>query len=156
MTLHHADHLSRIVKLELLQLWNTAYPSALVYPHLDAFDAYLSQLETIRHFLLKCDDNRIVGWYFDFQRNGAKWFGIIVSPHSQGKGYGKKLLSHAQSINNELNGWVIQDSLFVKANGAIYASPMEFYRKAGFKKSASEKISIHGMPAVHIKWTKTV
>ncbi|MEZ4931315.1 MAG: hypothetical protein R2788_04180 [Saprospiraceae bacterium] len=73
-------------KAALLELWNNEYPAQLGYSDMAAFDTYLNILINVEHFLVEANDGKILGWYFHFLRDHAKWFVIILSSEIQEEG----------------------------------------------------------------------
>ena len=146
--------LAQSEKLQVLDLWNNEYPEKLGYTSMASFDTYLENLKDPSHILLIDEDNKIKGWYFDFERENEKWFAIILDSQIHGKGIGSKMLELAKAKENELNGWVIDHSTDKKKNGEIYTSPLPFYLKNGFKKLTKDRLELDNISAVKIKWTK--
>ena len=70
--------LSSSDKMQVLELWNIEYPEKLMYHSPNDFDNYLNSLRNQSHILLLDDSAKIQGWYFDFIRDGEKWFAIIL------------------------------------------------------------------------------
>lgn len=144
--------LSENDKTEILELWNNEYPEKLSYQSITEFDNYLSKLGEQSHILMKCENQGIKGWYFDFVRDNEKWFAIIIDSNFHGQGFGKKLLELAKSKENELNGWVIDHNKDKKKNGESYNSPLNFYLKNGFEKIVKSRLELDKISAVKIKW----
>ena len=116
-------------KPALLELWNSEYPANLNYSSLDALEDFLAALKDQSHILLLDDQDQIKGWYFDFIREDARWFIIILDAKAQGKKLGSKMIDLAKQNRTELNGWIVSRSDYLKANGQPYQSPMDFYQK---------------------------
>ncbi|MEM7162223.1 MAG: GNAT family N-acetyltransferase [Bacteroidota bacterium] len=146
--------LSTAEKNELIELWNKEYPIELMYSSTEAFDDYLSALPNLAHILLIDEQNKIRGWYFDFEREGEKWFGLILDTKVQNKGLGTRFLKLAQQKEKALNAWVIQDDKYQKLDGDNYRSPLNFYLENGFKMIPENKLEGGKIAAVKIKWTK--
>ncbi len=146
--------LSESEKLQVLELWNNEYPENLSYESIEELDEYLQKLTEQSHLLLIDSDNKIKGWYFDFKRENAKWFAIILDTSIQGKGLGTKILKLAQKKENELNGWVIDHNRDKRKNGEFYYSPLNFYITNGFKKMSTERLELNNISAVKIQWKK--
>lgn len=146
--------LSEEDKKEILNLWNQEYPEKLNYQTLLEFEKYLEQLTEQFHILMKSNDQKIKGWYFDFIRENEKWFGIIIDSKLHGKGFGTKLLNLAKEKESELNGWVIDKQDDKRKNGKSYKSPLNFYLKNGFKKLDNNRLELEKISAVKIKWKK--
>ncbi len=146
--------LSMPEKLEIFELWNNEYPEKLAYESMEAFESYLKSLSGKSHILLIDSNKKIKGWYFDFTRDGGKWFVIILDSKLHGKGFGTRILELAKQKENELNGWVIDHNNDKRMNGEIYKSPLEFYLKNGFVKLPNKRLELDKISAVCIKWTK--
>ncbi|MCF2875809.1 MULTISPECIES: GNAT family N-acetyltransferase [unclassified Tenacibaculum] len=146
--------LSTTEKLEIFELWNNEYPEKLSYATIDEFDQYLQNLLDQSHILLVDQNEKIRGWYFDFERDNERWFAIILDSSVHGHGFGTKILDLAKQKEKELNGWVIDHNLDKKKNGDLYNSPLNFYLKNGFKKLAENRLELEKISAVQIKWSR--
>lgn len=146
--------LSKPEKLEIFELWNNEYPKKLAYELMEAFEGYLKSLSRKSHILLIDSNKKIKGWYFDFTRDGGKWFVIILDSKIHGKGFGTRILELAKQKENELNGWVIDHNRDRKVNREFYISPLGFYLKNGFIKLSNKRLELGKISAVCIKWTK--
>lgn len=141
-------------KHQLLNLWNQVYPAQLAYESLDDLDAYLNGLENVHHELVTDEAGAITGWYFDFERDGAKWFAILLHDSIQGQGVGTRLLREAMQREPELNGWVVDHNNDHKLNGEPYLSPLNFYLRAGFEVRSENRLELEQISAVQIRWRK--
>lgn len=137
---------------QLLQLWNQEYPSTLSYTPKE-FHEYLAQLDDLSHLFIVDESGNIQGWYFDFIREEARWFGMMLDRSIQGKGWGSQLLGLAKQKRNELNGWVIDQDHYLKNDGTQYSSPLPFYLKNGFNISTSERLELKYISAVKINYS---
>ena len=146
--------LSQTDKKEILNLWNNEYPAKLNYQTQSEFEAYLENLSEQSHIIMKDEDLNIKGWYFDFIREHQRWFAIILDSKFHGKGLGTKLLNLGKEKESELNAWVIDKQNNIKRNGALYASPLNFYLKNGFKQLDNERLELPNISAVKIRWKK--
>ncbi|KAB1159489.1 GNAT family N-acetyltransferase [Tenacibaculum aiptasiae] len=146
--------LSTTEKLEIFELWNNEYPEKLSYATIDEFDQYLQNLLGQSHILLVDKNEKIRGWYFDFERDNERWFVIILDSSVHGHGFGTKILDLAKQKEKELNGWVVDHNLDKKKNGDLYNSPLNFYLKNGFKKLAKNRLELEKISAVKIKWSR--
>ena len=115
----------------LRELWNAEYPSCIQYNSINEFNNYLSTLDKANHILIK-DNNTIIGWFADFEREKERWFLMILSQKSQGKGIGSKLISMVKQKYSILNRWVVTNNDYKKTDGTLYKSPVGFYKKLGF------------------------
>ena len=140
-------------KEALLKLWNKEYPLQLAYSSLSEFEAYLAGLENTIHTLLIAH-NQMMGWYFEFDREGERWFAMLLDSSLHGQGLGTELLNRAKSDSIELNAWVVDHNRDKKPDGSTYRSPLNFYIKNGFKVLHNERLEIEKISAVQIKWIK--
>lgn len=139
-------------KNQVIEIWNTEYPNTLIFPDNSAFDDYLNSLSETNHYILKNDDNQIQGWACKFVRDSEKWFAVILNGEIHGKGKGTELLDIIKENEINLNGWVIDKETFVKQNGEIYKSPLEFYLKNSFKVCPEIRIDNEKLSAIKITW----
>ena len=123
------------------------------YETSEEFDNYLSELEDPKHIFL-LDDEKIMGWYIDFERDNERWFAMIIHHSIQGMGYGAVLLHRGQKANKILNGWVIESSEYKLVNGHIYQSPLAFYVKYGFEHFPEITLETKGLKMTKIRWKK--
>ncbi|MEQ9287021.1 MAG: GNAT family N-acetyltransferase [Cyclobacteriaceae bacterium] len=152
MELIKTTELSKLQKREILKIWNAEYPDFLRYKSLNEFDKYLSKLTNAEHFIGKANDE-IAGWIVRFDRDGNKWFVVMVNSEKQNKGVGTKLIESAKECLTELNGWVIEKNIYRKHNGELYKSPIDFYSKMGFE-ITTEEFDRTKFSAIRINWTK--
>lgn len=154
MKLLRISTLSENDKNQILKLWNNEYPERLSYSSIHDFENYLNGLLSQSHILLVDKEGGIKGWYFSFIRDNEKWFGLIVGSSVQGKGWGTKMLNLAQTKENQLNGWVIDQDNEIKRNGTVYKSPLRFYLANDFKVVEGERLETEKISAVKIRWIK--
>ncbi len=100
------NELSEEEKALVLDLWNKEYPAPITYKDMAAFDEFLNKMGKARHKLL-FDNDLLAGWVATFDREGERWFSIIVNTSMQGRGIGKKLLELVKAEENHLCGWVV-------------------------------------------------
>lgn len=146
--------LSQKNKREILKLWNNEYPRNLVYENLEQFQDYLNELKDQYHIILLDENEHLIGWYFDFLRDGERWFAAILDSKFQGEGYGTKLLNLARQKRTELNGWVIPSADYIKYNGEAYKSPLEFYKKNAFHVHRDIKLETDKISAIKVSWSR--
>lgn len=82
-------------------------------------------------------------------------FLAILDSAIQGKKYGTQLLDMAKEANKEVNRWVIKSDSYIKVNGNTYKSPIEFYRKNGFKILDNTQLKNNQISAIKVQWVKT-
>ena len=149
-----ATQITRKQKEKIIILWNTEYPINLKHSGVDSFDAYLSALKKKRHLLIVNDQNDVLGWYMDFDRDEERWFVMILDISIQGKGIGSKILKKAKTTNDTLSGWVTDHDQFMKEDGSFYKSPIHFYTKNGFTIYPEITLRSEKLSAVKIRWQK--
>lgn len=145
------NNLNHKEKRAVLQLWNTEYPVNLNYSSPSEFENYLKGLDDQLHLLVILDD-QIKGWYFDFLREGERWFGLILHLDLQGKGVGTYILNHVKTRRRELHGWIIPHETYLKADGKPYKSPQEFYFRNEFDVLPDKKLKTKEISAIKIEW----
>lgn len=143
-------------KNEVYDLWNSEYPKNLMYNNPSEFERYLFELSDQYHILVKNDSGIVKGWYFDFNRDDERWFATIIQSELQSCGYGTTLLSLAKRKRDALNGWVIHVGTYKKANGELYRSPIDFYRKNDFLVLNETELKTDRFSAIKIIWTNSL
>jgi GNAT superfamily N-acetyltransferase len=151
MDILRSGALSTGQKESILRLWNGEYPVQLAFDSLAGFENYLRALSKPLHYIGVKDGN-IVAWAFAFDREGERWFAIIVSSTVQRKGYGTTLLQKLKEDNSVLNGWVTDHNNDKKRNGEVYFSPCDFYVKNGFRICEGCRLETEKLSAVKILW----
>lgn len=141
------------IRGQLLDLWNEEYPAQLHLQDGKALQDYLWPLNRLKHLLLQDKQGCIKGWAWSFDRDGERWFAIIVSTEQQGKGLGRQLIERLKNAEQTLNGWVTDHNKDIKQNGTPYSSPLDFYIKCGFEVLADQRLETEKMSAVKIRWT---
>ena len=145
--------LSQKEKKTLYHLWNQEYPLNINYATLSDFENYLNGLANANHYFLVMQD-AILGWCFTFDRNGEKWFGLILDTTIHQKGYGTQMLNEAKKYETNLYGWVMDHDSDIKNNSQPYKSPLGFYIKNGFTTYPDVRIDTEKLSAVKIGWTR--
>lgn len=135
-----------------LGIWNAEYPKQLCIPCMAEFNAFLDSLVNPGYFLLKDEGAGFIGWAAVFYREGIRCFFIMLSGRAQGNGYGTALLNALKAKENSLFGWVIDHDNDVKANGTLYPSPLNFYRKNNFTVNNHLRLETEVLSAVNITW----
>lgn len=141
-------------KAQLFELWNKEYPEALQFKSYPNFKTYLDGLVKLRHFIIKNEENAIIGWFFCFERKNDNWFGLLVHHQFQNQGLGKKLIKKAQSVYNKINAWIVKDNIYKMHNGKTYKSPLNFYLKYGFKVVPNKYRKTDKISTIKIQWNK--
>lgn len=135
---------------QLRQHWNREYPSNLAYEP-EAFSEYLEKLGDTQHYLILDKAGSLQAWLATFNRDGQRWFAMIISGQWQGKGYGRLLLDEAKKEGVPLLGWAVDHGDYVRTDGVPYPSPVGFYLRNGFE-TLPDRLEIDKLSAVKIKW----
>jgi hypothetical protein len=141
-------------KQAILRLWNNEYPVQLQFAGQQSLDAYLEGLENKTHYFTQNADGTISGWAFVFEREGGRWFAIIIDSSQQGTGLGTILLETLKKEENVLNGWVVDHTDYRKACKMPYISPLPFYLKNDFSVHKDTRLETEKLSAVKISWIK--
>lgn len=131
---------------QINQMWNDEYPIKLK----DRFGLLLDGVENYNHYLIE-QNNRIIAWAVDFEKESETRFSIIVNHENKGKGIGSTLLKRLKRDLGEFYGWVIDHNSDMKQNGEFYMTPIGFYLKNGFEILTQERIDSEMLKAVKIK-----
>tara|TARA_B110000046_G_scaffold140743_1_gene147318 strand:- start:3631 stop:4089 length:459 start_codon:yes stop_codon:yes gene_type:complete len=152
MIFEKTDTLPPLLQNELLEAWDSEYPSVL-HHHSDPFNQYLQSLVNLQHTVVKDDDQNFCAWYFKFDRHDERQFGIIVYKNYPRNGLGKVFIENAKLTNKPPFAWVVDSNKYKKEDETHYISPLNFYLKNGFslthERWGSEKIK-----TVKITWHK--
>lgn len=132
---------------QINKLWNEEYPLKLK----DRFPILLDGAADYNHYIIE-ENNNVIAWAVDFEKENQIRFSIIVSSFYKGKGLGSLLINKLKKENNEFYGWVIDHNNDLKSNGEKYLSPINFYLKHGFEILPEKRIDTEMINAVLIKW----
>lgn len=136
-------------------LWNREYPRQLAVTP-ESFDQFLATTSDPYHLLVIDDAGEVAGWAYSFNREGGRWFSIIINSLYQRIGLGRTLLQLMKEKENELNGWVIDHDLYVRQNGEPYESPLSFYVQNGFVPDSERRYEDDKISAIQIIWRKAI
>ncbi len=139
-------------KLSIIRLWNQEYPHQLMFETVEDLDNYLIQLIDLVHYFVLGEGHQIIAWASLFERNREKWFAIIVGRNMQGNGLGTSLLNMLKTNETLLNGWLIDQNNYLRADGTQYQSPAAFYLKNGFTICLDTRLEAEKLSAIKIKW----
>jgi GNAT superfamily N-acetyltransferase len=131
---------------QINQLWNNEFPVKLK----DRFDLLLDGVENYNHYLIE-QNNRVLAWAVDFEKEDEVRFSIIVSSEHKGKGLGSLLIQRLKRDLGEFYGWVIDHNDDLKQNGEFYQSPLAFYINNGFEVLTQHRIESEMLRAVKIR-----
>lgn len=153
MKIISVNELSKSQKETIIYLWNREYPQQISVTK-EGFEEYLNATSRHIHFLMLDDANEIIGWAYTFDREGERWFSIIINSLYQRLGLGKLMLDQLKENEINLNGWAIDHENDIKHNGEPYESPLPFYLKNGFVIRPESRFENEKMSAVKITWEK--
>jgi len=142
-------------KTQLFELWNREYPEVLQFENFSQYNTYLSGLEKPTHFMIKTEENSIIGWFFCFERDHDNWFGLLVHHQFQNQGLGKTLIKKAQTKYSKLNAWIVKDNIYKMYNGKTYKSPLNFYLKYGFRVVPNKYRKTDKISTIKIQWKRS-
>jgi len=134
-------------------LWNTEFPREIKKSTLVEFKETILKWQKTRHTLL-LNNELIIGWFADFDRDNEHWFALIIDSGYHKKGLGQKLLAEGMKKNGSLCGWVINGAGYKRQDGLPYRNPLPFYLKMGFMLVPNVLLEKDGIKAVKIKWKK--
>lgn len=143
--------LTSIQQNQINKLWNAEYPIKLR----NRFPLLLKDVLIFNHYYVEDENQLIIAWAVDFEKDNETRFSIIVDSNFKGKGLGKLLIDKIKQENTKFYGWVIDHDLDLKENGEVYQSPINFYLKQGFILLAESRLDSEMIKAVKIKWLKT-
>ena len=133
---------------QINQLWNDEYPLKLK----DRFPILLDGADWHNHYIILDDEQNVIAWAVDFEKEKQIRFSIIVASKHKGKGLGGLLIDKLKEENKEFYGWVIDHNNDLKSNGEHYHTPMPFYIKHGFEILNEFRIDNEMIKAVLVKW----
>jgi RimJ/RimL family protein N-acetyltransferase/GNAT superfamily N-acetyltransferase len=146
MEIKKTKYINRDQFQQINQMWNDEYPIKLK----DRFGILLEGVENYNHYLIE-QNNNVLAWAVEFEKEKEKRFSIIVKNEYKGNGFGKLLINRLKRDLGEFYGWVIDHNNDLKQNGAFYKTPIEFYLKNGFVIVSKERIDSEMIKAVKIK-----
>lgn len=141
-------------KFRIAALWTAEYPADIAFFSVADFEEFLESIGNRRHFIATAQGGEIAGWLISFDRDGERWFSIIVDETFKGRGIGRGLLDLAFDHDRELNGWVVPTDEYFTHFGKPYKSPLGFYLKYGFDVIAGEKFAKTLIDTVKIRLKK--
>lgn len=130
------------------QLWNQEYPENLK----DRFSLLLNDCKVYSHYLFENENNEVIAWAVDFEKDNEIRFSIIVDSKYKGLGYGKKLIEALKQEHTEFYGWVIDHNNDLKLDQTFYQTPMPFYLSLGFSILNDIRLETPIISAVKIVW----
>lgn len=153
MKIIKSNTLTKSQKESIGFLWNREYPRQLAITA-EGLDHFFEDTTAHTHFMVLDDADEIVGWAFTFERDGERWFSIIINTLYQRLGIGRMVLKLLKEKETSLNGWVIDHPHDLKQNGEAYESPLAFYLKNDFVIQRDIRLENDKISAVKITWQK--
>lgn len=83
MQIQTKHKLSDSEKNQIVSLWNNEFPAQLHLASSKDFELYLEPLMDCNHSFLVDGSKTIHGWIMDFERDGERWFAMILSREKQ-------------------------------------------------------------------------
>lgn len=136
-----------------MRIWNAEYPAHLAHKALTDLDSYLTGLGNPEHLLVTDEAKKVIGWLVTFDRDNARWFTLLLDRTIHGKGIGSHLLDIVKNSCKELSGWVTDHGNDKRADGSTYPSPINFYKKNGFRVLENIRLEKGALSAVKIQWS---
>ena len=155
MEILETGQLSSTDQERICELWNHEFPKKMGTT-IQGFTTYLQQSTRHRHYLLMDEARMIQGWAHTFDREGERWFSILIANEIHGQGWGTKLMNRLKADEEHLCGWVADRDGDVLRNGMPYRSPVPFYLRNGFTLLPEVRFPGTLLSAIKIIWNKTV
>ena len=149
MEILKTKYLTSIQFQQINRLWNEGFPLNLK----DRFELLLDGVNNFNHYLIEDEDQNILAWAVDFEKDNEIRFSIIVDKKNKRSGLGSQLLERLKNDLGEFYGWVIDHNNYKKSNGESYISPLPFYVKHGFEVLYNIRIDTEILKAVKIKFS---
>jgi hypothetical protein len=121
---------------------------------MEELDEFFSQSVSPQHFMVLDDADEIVGWAFTFDRDGERWFSMVINTLYQRLCIGRMVLTFLKEKETRMNGWVINHPHDTRQNGEVYESPLPFYLKGDFVVQPDIRLENEKISAVQIEWRK--
>jgi GNAT superfamily N-acetyltransferase len=143
-------------------MFNSEYPILISRATLqDCKDRLLDTKKPTRIFTarsIKSEGSRLVGLIIvkpeHEKQENIPWLSMVIQREYQRKGIGSTLLEKAKQYYEVLHGWCTPDDGYEREDGSIYPSPLDFYKKHGFKVVRESVDLVEGLDLVEIAWCK--
>ncbi|MCI5055364.1 MAG: hypothetical protein MRY83_04600 [Flavobacteriales bacterium] len=90
---------------------------------------------------------------YSLQEMASVFFQLLLEIQLKKKGIGSHLISFLKKNEEILNGWIVEDDMkYIKRNGEIYLSKIQFYKKLGFEIRYEDKWVTDRITTIKIKW----
>ena len=146
MEIIKTKNLSESQYQQIHDLWNEEFPIQLK----DRFGLLLNGVRNYHHYIIE-ENDRVLAWAVEFEKDNETRFSILVRKEYQGKGWGSMLLDRLKQDLGEFFGWVIDHGDDIKQNGEVYTSPLSFYTHRGFEVLRDQRIDSEMIRAVKIR-----
>ena len=143
--------LTSLQKEQIRAIWDEVYPAQITHTSIISFEKYLIPLKKENHIMVLNNNNEVKGWLVTFDRDGDRWFAMLLDDTVQGQGIGSELMRRAQQQNRVLNGWVTDHNRYLRKDGKAYPSPLGFYIKKGFK-ILEERFEDKKLSLIKMRW----
>jgi hypothetical protein len=140
-------------QLHIYNIWNSVYPTQVVFVSKNDFKSYLDKANNQKHFIYRNDDTTIGGWLMTFTRNDDRYFVLLVSEKKKKNGIGTILIEEMKKSEDIIMGWVVELNTYIKSDGTLYHSPVDFYKRSGFI-ITDEKCEENNFSIVKIMWQR--
>ncbi|MEM6274398.1 MAG: GNAT family N-acetyltransferase [Myxococcota bacterium] len=154
-TIRKTDRLDDSESEWLRTMWNAEFPERLQHPDALSLKRYLDGLTNTVHYIAYAKNGAAAGWLTTFDRDGGRWFAMILGRAHQRLGIGTELLARAKTeTRGVLSGWVVDGNHMARADGTPYPSPVDFYERNGFRRLVDERLELPHLSAVRIVWSR--
>lgn len=153
MKIQITEALSSLDQLQIFNLWNAVYPIQAVFALENDFKKYLNAATDKVHYVCRNGDESIGGWLMTFTRDNDRYSVLLVSESNQGKGIGRELLEKMQEMESKVFAWLVISNAYIKLDGSLYHSPINFYKKFGFV-TTNEILEKNDFSTIKLEWRK--
>ncbi len=136
------------------ELWNSEYPSIISHSSFRDTSDYLNKLINPAHIFCLNEENEIMAWFCDFDRDDEHWFVMIIDSRFQNKGIGSEFLDRCKKKNELLNGWIVVEDAYELWDGRPYKSPLGFYLKNDFEAHYDVSSDSHKLKTIKVTWKR--
>ena len=147
--------------LNYQHMFNAEYPTIIKRATLDYCKERLLNTENpVRIFTarsIQSEGSKLIGLIVVRQKDGAEevpWISMVIHRDYQRKGIGSTLLEKAKQYYDTLHGWCTPADGYEREDGSVYPSPLNFYKKHGFKIVKENVNDVEGLDLVEIAWRK--
>lgn len=153
MKIEITKHISIEEQSQIVNIWNAVYPASVSFESMNVFKEFIDNITEKNHFIWRDGGQSVGGWLMTFTRDNVRNFVLLVAENNQGRGVGKMLIEEMKKVENEVTGLVVESDNYVRKNGSIYRSPIDFYKKLGFIVT-DERVFKHGINTVKVAYSR--